>query len=194
VTRRSQEDRSRATRADLVGAGRRLFAERGFQAVPAEEILRVAGVTQGALRHHFGDERDLFRAVFEELEAELAADIAGILGGESDTWAAIELGVSAFLDACERPELLQIALRDAPAVLGWSVWREIQAEHGLGLIKFAVAQAVSEGLIRAQPVDVLAHLLLGSLIEAALLVAEGAASRRDVEQALYGFLDGMRVR
>ena len=171
-----------------------MFAERGFQAVSAEEIVRVAGVTRGALQHHFGDKRDLFRVVFEGLEAELAADIAGIVGAESDTWAAIELGLSAFLDACERPELLQIALRDAPAVLGWSAWREIQAEHGLGLIKVAVAQAMSEGLVREQPVDVLAHLLLSSLIEAALLVAEGAASRRDAEQALHGFLDGMRVR
>jgi len=194
VIRRSQEDRSRTTRAALVGAGRKLFAERGFQAVSAEEIVRVAGVTRGALQHHFGDKRDLFRVVFEGLEAELAADLAGIVGEESDPWVAIGLGVSAFLDACERPELLQIALRDAPAVLGWSVWREIEAEHGLGLIKFVVAQAMSEGLIRVQPVDVLAHLLLSSLIEAALLVAEGVASRQDVEQALRGFLDGMRVR
>jgi AcrR family transcriptional regulator len=171
-----------------------LFAERGFQAVSAQEIVRVAGVTRGALQHHFGDKRDLFRVVFEELEAELAAEIAGIVGGEGDAWAAIELGLSAFLDACERPELLRIALQDAPAVLGWSAWREIEAEHGLGLIKFAVAQAMSDGLIRAQPVDVVAHLLLGSLIEGALLVGEGAASRGDVEQALHGFLDGMRVR
>ncbi|GII01763.1 TetR/AcrR family transcriptional regulator [Planobispora takensis] len=188
--RRTQEDRTRATRAALLAAARSLFAEKGYAAVPAEEIVTAAGVTRGALQHQFGDKRALFQAVFEELETELTARIATVTA--TGTWPALEKGITIFLDACELPGVRRIALLDAPAVLGWETWRQIESRHGLGLIEAALTQAVAEGLIRPQPTDVLARILLGAAIETALLVGAGHP-RPEAEQALLTLLRGLRT-
>lgn len=186
----SQQDRRDATRGALLAAGRRLFAERGFAHVPADEIVNAAGVTRGALHHHFGDKRGLFRAVFEQLEVEIVTDLGRLVGeGEDDL---VARALAAFLDICERPDVRRIALTDAPAVLGWQVWREIEAEHGLGLLTTMLAESpvVSKGT----PAPVLAQLVLGSITEAALLIAHAdnrAAARKQAEAsllALYGNL------
>ena len=106
-------------------------------------------------------------------------------------------GLSAFLDMCQRPEVLRISLTDAPAVLGWDTWREIEARHGLGLIKSMIEQGIADGVIIPQPVDVLAQLVLSVTIEASLLIAtapDPAAARRSVEPALITMLSGLLVR
>jgi AcrR family transcriptional regulator len=192
--RQRQEDRTRATRQALVGAGRALFAEHGYAAVTAEQVVAAAGLTRGALRHHFGDKRELFRAVFEQLEGEITARVAETVAGSGDTWAAVRRGVPAFLDTCEDPEVLQIALTDAPAVLGWAAWRAIEADHGLGLITAGIEAAVAEGILPPQPVDVLAHLVLAAIIEAALVIAQApdrAGARAAAERTLLALLAGL---
>jgi AcrR family transcriptional regulator len=192
---RTQQERTRATRAALLAAGRRLFAQRGYAAVPAEEIVAAAGLTRGALQHHFGDKKELFRAVFEQLESELPTRLSAAATGQPDSWAVATAGLTAFLDACQEPEILQIALTDAPAVLGWAEWREIETRHGLGLIQGVLEQAMGEGVITRQPVDVLAHLVLSAVVEAALLIAHASDhddARARAEQALRGLLDGLR--
>src|SRR6188472_3338672 len=115
--------RGDSTRSSLTSAARTLFAERGYAGVGTEEIVARAGVTRGALYHHFADKRDLFRAVHEELEEALVADIGARLDGIEDPWELLVTGVRAFLDACTDPALIQISLLDAPAVLGWEEWR-----------------------------------------------------------------------
>lgn len=194
--RRRQQDRTRATRGALIATARRLFTERGYAAVPAEEIVAAAGLTRGALHHHFGDKRELLRAVFEQLETEITSEVGAAIAGAADSWTAATTGLAAFLDACQDPEVIQIALTDAPAVLGWAAWRAIEADHGLGLITAGLDQAMSEGVITAQPVDTLAHLILSAAIEAALLIASSpdpAGARADAEQALLALLTGLRV-
>jgi len=192
---RSQHERTRATRTALMTAGRTLFAQRGYAAVPAEEIVAAAGLTRGALQHHFGDKKELFRAVFEQVESELPSRVGAAVTGQPDSWAATTAGLRAFLDACQEPEILQIALTDAPAVLGWAEWRAIETRYGLGLIQAALEQAMIEGVITRQPVDVLAHLVLSAVIEAALLIANASdrdAARVRAEHALRALLDGLR--
>jgi AcrR family transcriptional regulator len=194
--RRRQQDRIRATRAALIAAARRLFTERGYAAVPAEDIVAAAGLTRGALRHHFGDKRELLRAAFEQLETEITSRVAAAIPGAADSWTATTMGLAAFLDACQDREVIQIALTDAPAVLGWDAWRAIEADHGLGLISAGLEQAMAEGVITAQPVSILAHLILSAAIEAALLIARAsdpASARADAEQALVALLTGLRV-
>jgi len=192
---RTQQERTRATRAALITAGRALFAQRGYAAVPAEEIVAAAGVTRGALQHQFGDKKELFRAVFEQVEGELPARVSAAVTGQPDSWAAATAGLTAFLDACQEPEILQIALTDAPAVLGWVEWRAIEARYGLGLIQAVLEQAMTEGVIARQSVDVLAHLVLSAVIEAALLIAHASdhdTARARAERALRALLDGLR--
>src|SRR5688572_18891237 len=95
--------RADATRDALLRAARELFADRGFAAVGTEEIVARAGVTRGALYHHFADKRDLFRAVHEQLEEELVAGIGARIGGIEDPWELVVTGVGAFLDRCTDP-------------------------------------------------------------------------------------------
>jgi AcrR family transcriptional regulator len=171
--KRTQSERSEATRGALVAAARRLFALRGYAAVGTEEIVRAAGVTRGALYHHFSGKRHLFEAVYEQIEAELAERIAsGALAAKAEApLDAMRAGAEMFLQACTEPEAQRIALLDGPAVLGWDRWREIGAEHGLGLIEGTLQAAIEAGAIPQQPVRPLAHVLMGALDEAALLVS-----------------------
>jgi AcrR family transcriptional regulator len=171
--RRTQAERSLATRSALVAAARPLFAERGYAGVGTEEIVRAAGVTRGALYHHFAGKRELFAAVYEQIEAELSARIAteALDAGATAPLQAMRSGAKMFLRACTVPEVQRIVLLDGPSVLGWDRWREIAAEHGLGLIEATLQAAVDAGAIAPQPVRPLAHLLMGALDEAALLVA-----------------------
>jgi AcrR family transcriptional regulator len=170
---RTQAERSESTRAALIEAARRLFAARGYAEVGTEEIVRAAGVSRGALYHHFSDKRDLFEAVYEQVEIELAERIAtGALAANAEApLEAMRAGAEMFLQACTEPEPQRIALIDGPAVLGWDRMREIAAEYGLGLIEASLQAAIDAGAIAEQPVRPLAHVLMGALDEAALLVA-----------------------
>jgi AcrR family transcriptional regulator len=188
-------DRGAATRAALLRAGRELFAERGYAGVGTEEIVARAGVTRGALYHHFADKRDLFRAVHEELEQTLVAGIAERIGAIEDPWELMITGVRAFLDACTDPAIMQISLTDAPAVLGWAQWREIDERYGLGLIGFGLQNAIDGGVLASRSVRPLAHLLMGAMAEAAMLIANAEdpkAARAEVEPPLVALLEGLR--
>jgi AcrR family transcriptional regulator len=194
---RTQAERSDATRATLMAAARRLFTERGYEAVATEEIVRAAGVSRGALYHHFGGKSGLLDAVYEQLEAESTERVARIvLGSDLESpLEAMKAGVEAFLDECAKPELRQIALHDAPAVLGWDRWREIGAANGLGLIEASLSAATEAGEIRPLPVKPMAHLLLGALDEAAMLVArsDDPVNRAEVTSVLLALLESFAV-
>ncbi len=175
----------------MVAAARELFAARGYQAVPADEITRAAGVTRGALYHHYADKRGLFRAVVEELERELTEEVGAAFGSAPDTLTGMTNALGVFLDACLREEIRRISLADAPAVLGWEVWREIEAEYGLGLLVGALERARAAGLIVETPVRALAQLVLSAVMEAARMIAasdDPARTRAEVEQVLAGWL------
>jgi AcrR family transcriptional regulator len=191
-------ERSDATRAALIAAARPLFAGRGFAGVGAEEIVAAAGVTRGALYHHFGGKEGLLAAVYEQIEQELldriGAQVTAV--GATDPLAALATGAQAFLDACSEPEVHRIVLLDAPSVLGWERWREIGWRYGAGLTEGVVQAAIDAGLIPRQPAKPLAHLLLGALDEAALYVArapDARAARREAGAAIGTLLEGLRA-
>jgi AcrR family transcriptional regulator len=192
----TRPDRGEATRDALLAAARVLFAERGYAEVATEEVVRRAGVTRGALYHYFRDKQDLFRAVFEQTEAEIMQTIIARVEGLTDPMEELAVGVRAFLDACDDPTLMRIGVRDAPGVLGWEEWREIGNRHGLGLVTGALSWAMDEGQIARGDVRTLAHLLLAALAEASLLIASAddpRAARREVERTLMLLLDGLRA-
>jgi hypothetical protein len=104
-------------------------------------------------------------------------------------------GLVMFLDVCVEPEVQRIALIDAPSVLGWETWREIEGRYGLGLVRAALGNLMDAGIAERQPVDPLAHALLGTLYEAGLYVARSddvAAARREMERVLRAMLEGLR--
>jgi len=191
-----QAERSEGTRGALIAAARELFAERGYAGVGTEEIVVRARVTRGALYHHFDDKRDLFRAVHETMEEGLVASIGAQIEGVEDPFELLQAGVRAFLDACEDPAIARIALIEAPTVLGWAQWREIDQRYGLGLIGFALQGAIDAGALSEQPVEPLAHLLSSAMGEAGIMVAtaaDPATARAEVEAALLALLEGLRA-
>jgi AcrR family transcriptional regulator len=176
-----------------VRTARRLFAERGYADVPAGEIVRAAGVTRGALYHHYTGKQDLFRAVFEELEDEVTQEIAAVAVAASDR-ASMAAALSAFLDICQRPEIMRIALIDAPAVLGWAEWRAIERRYGLGLIADLLDSAAAAGVLTTVPTPALAALVHSSIMEAALLIAHADdrdTTRAQAQQALLAILHSL---
>ena len=126
-----------------MAVARRHFAERGYAGTATEDLVKEAGVTRGALYHHFRDKADLFRAFVQEGEVELlrrvgqAADAAG-----ADPWERLQAGAQGFLDGCLEPAV-QRCLLEAPSVLGWEEWREIRTRSTLGLLTGAIARPAS---------------------------------------------------
>lgn len=188
--------RSEVTRAALVSVARKLFAKHGYAGVGTEEIVGRAGVTRGALYHHFRGKEDLLRAVLHDLARELAEKSAAAALAETDQWEQILAAVDAFLDACTDPAVQQIMMTDAPSVLGWDEWREIDSQYGLGLVKASLENAMETGLIARQPVDPLAHLVVGALDEAAMYIAraaDSAVARTEMGGSIERMLAGLRI-
>lgn len=160
----------------------------------AEQLVAEAGLTRGALYHHFTGKDDVFRAVFSEIEAEIAAEIAPVLARAAETLD-VRAPIAAFLDVCERPEVRRIALIDAPVVLGWQVWREIEHEYFLGMLIDGLRALAATGVTLPGSPEVLAQLLFSMSCEAAMVIAtadDPVAARADAEEALVAlFVAGM---
>jgi AcrR family transcriptional regulator len=189
---RTQVERSAGTREALTAAGRSLFAARGYGDVGTEEVVKAAGLSRGALYHHFTDKSELFAAVYEAVEADVIKRIAATVADadQSDPIVLLCLGASSWLDACGEPEVRQIALLDAPAVLGLSRWREISTRYGIGLAEGLLSRAIEVGRIPHQPITPLAHILLGALREGALYLT-GATNRTQARQEVGVVIDRM---
>jgi AcrR family transcriptional regulator len=171
--RRTQAERAAETRDALIAAARPLFAAQGFSEAALETIVRAAGVTRGALYHHFADKTELFAAVFEQVEGEVAARMGEAIAAskQTDPVEVMRLGAGFWLDACSDPEVQRIVLVDAPAVLGWTRWTEIGNRYNAGLVRALLADAVETGRIPAQPIEATALTILGAMREATLYVA-----------------------
>ena len=188
--RRTQVERRAATRAALLDAGRDLFAAKGFAGAGREEIVERAGVTRGAMYHHFASKEDLFRAVYERCEEEVLDQVMAAAAGAGDPKEMLRRGSLAYLEAAAREDVRRICLIDAPAVLPTEVRRELAERFGLGAIRGALQECMDAGLVRPQPVDVLAHVYLAALLEAATLIAE-RGDERTVAGVLESLLDSL---
>jgi AcrR family transcriptional regulator len=193
---RTKSEQREATTGRLMVAARELFAQRGYAAVGTEEIVQRAGVTRGALYHHFrGGKEELFRAVLIQLSAETTQQVMQAAAAAADPWEALVIGANAFLDASVTPEVQRIMLVDGPSVLGWDVWRAADSDYALGLLEQALQRAIDAGRLIDQPARALAHVLIGALDEAAMVVARAEdpeRAREEMGQTLQRLLEGLR--
>lgn len=162
--------RGQATRERLVTTARELFGRDGYEATSVEAVLREAGVARGSLYHHFESKTALFDAVLDQVVAETAEAAADAARLHEDPVEGLRAGCGAWLRMALDPAIQQIALVDAPAVVGWSRWRELDEQHTLGGVRLALQRVAESGRLPADQVDVLAHMLLASVSEAALLI------------------------
>ena len=191
MTARTQADRSEATRQALIEAAVELFAEKGFGGTATEDIVVRAGVTRGALYHHFRDKKDLFTAVYTHL-ADLKSRLVAEAMESDDLIAGVQAALSAYLDVCRDPVFTRICHVDAPGVLGWDEWRAASTDHGVGLITKGMQRAIDAGLIANKSADVLAHVVHGAIMEAGMLVSRDPdVDIEEVEATLMQFLVGL---
>jgi AcrR family transcriptional regulator len=189
-------ERAASTRAALLKAARQLFAEKGYYATGTHDVVALAGVSRGALYHHFQDKEALFEATFREAECELQrAAAAPILELGFDPWRQLQDGLQSYLNVIATERGIQrILLLDGPVVLGWPKWRQLDTEFTLGLLMLALQGLMDREIIQPQPVRPLAHLVLAALNEAALLIAHAedpAATRIEVGEALRVLVAGL---
>ena len=193
---RTKAAQREATVAALIAVARELFAERGYAGVGTEEIVKQAGVTRGALYHHFrGGKEELFRAVLVQISAETMQRVVQEAARTDDPWEELVLGSEAFLDASMTPEVQRIMLVDGPSVLGWDVWRAIDTDHGLGLLEAAVQTAMDAGRLQPGSASAIAQVLAGGLDEAAMVVARAddpEAARAEMGLTVRRLLEGLR--
>ena len=194
---RTQRERTETTTAQLLEEARRLFAADGYNATSLDDVVAAAGVTKGALYHHFASKRDLFRAVFENEERALARVCHDAYQREADPWDGFYAGCTAFLEESLDPGVQRIAVLDGPAVLGWEVVREIERAYSLKMIESGLRQAIESGRIAKRPTGPLAHLLFGALCEGAMVVARTSgdqrAAMREVARELRALLTALEA-
>lgn len=183
--RRTQQERSEATRAALIGSARELFAQDGYAATSLDAVVARAGVTKGALYHHYAGKRELFAAVVAGEQERLAGAVAAAYGRRRDPWDGFEAGCRAFLGAVLDPGVQRIVLHDAPGALGWQAVRELEAGL-LAMLESGIRRAIEARRIASRPPGPLASLLFGALCESAMVVARSgdqqAAQRESVAE------------
>jgi AcrR family transcriptional regulator len=194
--RRTQAERSAATREALQAAARRLWGERSYAEVSTPEIATAAKVTRGALYHQFPDKNALFVAVLNQVEGELMERMAAIVAAsEPRTPAeALHAAADAWIGLAGEPEVRQIVLLDAPSILGWAGFREISLSFGLGMTEQLLQSAIDAGQLRPQPVRPLATVLLGALDEAAMSIANAPDPAQEMAQirpVIHELIDGL---
>jgi AcrR family transcriptional regulator len=196
IKRRTQEERSAATRDALISAARKLWGLRGYAEVGTPEIATVAGVTRGAMYHQFADKAALFREVVEVVEQDVMLRMATMVASSGGTSPAdaLRAAVDAWLDVSADPEVRQLILLDAPSVLGWAAFRDVAQRYSLGMTEQMLTEAIKAGQLARQPVRPLAHVLIGALDEAAMAIAtaeDPKRARRETRQVLHRLVDAM---
>jgi AcrR family transcriptional regulator len=163
-------EKGRATRERLIAAGRELFGTHGYESTSVEAVLARAGVTRGGLYHHFESKKALFDAVLDRVTADISATVAAAARGRGPV-AALRAGCTAWLRSTMDPAVQRIVLLDPPSVVGWARWRELDETHALGGLRRNLELIAATGRIPADQVDLLAHMVLASVSEAALHIA-----------------------
>lgn len=182
----AKAERGAATRTALLIAARKLFADKGFTGTSTEAILVETGMTRGALYHHFADKKALFAAVCEDLHAEAERVLLADANAAANSWQAVVDGCLAFVDFMVRPDVRRILILDAPGVLGWAAWNDMDRRHGFGQLIEGIEEAVAEGSLSGDP-DNLAVMINGAL-NYAVVWAGQSGEPRAVPRLKAGFV------
>jgi AcrR family transcriptional regulator len=176
-------EHGKQTAAELIRLARDMFSKRGYAHTSMEELVRTAGLTRGALYHHFPGKKGLFLAAFESAQTDIAARISQALDDNLSAWEQLISATFAFFEACRDPELQQIALIDAPAILGWNVWRRVDEEKTHHILQSLLKKLIDDRVIKPIPLQPLTHLVAGAANEAVLWIAQSEDPARAFEEA-----------
>jgi AcrR family transcriptional regulator len=178
------------TQKALRREARKLFARKGYAAANTNELVERAKVTKGALYHHFENKRELYQAVVEDLEQELVERIEAA-GANREPWERLRAMCAAYLDSCREPALARMLVLEAPVVLGWKTWCNLEQKYEVA----AFARCLSEAGALQEPAETLAQVILGALTTGARVIATAAdpeAARADVQKTIDRLIAGLR--
>jgi AcrR family transcriptional regulator len=191
-----RERQAEATRQLLVSVARGLFTEQGYAATSIEEIIKAAGVARGALYHHFPGKEALFRAVYDEVQTEVATRVVATAVSAQEPWDGVRAGLGAFLDACLEPAFRRIVVMDSVPVLSQDVWDGGIEHNELPMLRSVLTPLV-ETYLPGVAVEPLVHVALGGLYGAALYIARSTdpkAARAEADTVLDTLIGGLRSR
>lgn len=172
----------RATRGQLIEVATRLFAEHGYEGTSIEAVLSAAGVSRGALYHHFAGKEALFEAVVAAVSDQVTLELTEVVRDCADPIEALRTAALAWISLAADPVIQRVVLVDAPSVLGWERWRDMDHGRTLGALQ-AMLQAVSDGgRLPAELVSPFSHMILAALDEIALVVARSSDSTTAVAE------------
>lgn len=194
MVKRTQDQRSAETTARVLEVAERHFAAYGFDGTATEALVAEAGLTRGALYHHFGSKQGLFEAVVAAVQGRLAQAVAAA-AADREPWDALVAGCRAWLRAATDPAIRRILLLDAPAVLGWERWLVLDEAGGGRLLRSGVTALTEGDLLETPNPEALVQLLSGAMNGAALWIAASAESGAALSEAtatLEGLLEGLR--
>jgi AcrR family transcriptional regulator len=182
-----RQEYAETTRQALLAAARSLFARDGYAETSIDEIVRHERLTKGALYHHFKNKKELFDAVVDDFLAEMVAQVTSAVQSAADPWERAITALDVFLAGCLNPAYQRIVIHEAPAVLGWSAWREKEQRSGMALVATLLDDLIAANLIQRQPVELVAQILVAAIMEAALAIthsADPAATRKEARRVL----------
>jgi AcrR family transcriptional regulator len=189
----TQTQRSAAAISAVLAAADKLFGRDGFLTTSVKQIADEAGVSKSGLLHHFGNKEEVFRQVFIRAEQQLVElSLHGITNAAPKEQ--LERGARNLLDALEDQHLRQIVLIDGPAVLGWALWRSIEAEYAISIIVAVLEQAAIAGELTVAPSPSVAGILLAALHEASFALMDQPTARNDVEHTLRQIVDALFIK
>ncbi len=194
ITKAQQRE---ATTERLIEVAAEIFTRDGYASAATEEIVHLAGVTRGALYHHFGSKEGLFAAVLADIQRGVAQRIESVTAAYDDIWDQLVAGSIVFLEVSIDPQVQRIMLIDAPAVLGWSLWRELDAQNSMRSLREALSELIKKHQLPQLPLDALTHLLSGAMNEAALWIAQSGnpqVALSEATQSLKYILEALRVK
>jgi AcrR family transcriptional regulator len=192
-----REQYSEATRAAILDAALRRFAERGYAGTALEDVAADIQVTRGAVYHHFTSKKALFEAVYEKMETEAVGQVAAAAARESDPWLAAQVSLEVFLDHCCDPVYGRVVWQEGPLALGWTLWKECEERHAYGVIQMLLRALIDGGYIEPVPLETLAHITFAILGEAGATLAETPEAdkqrvRSEYSTVIQRLLVGMR--
>lgn len=192
-----QEERRAATRDAILDAAERLFGEKGYDSTTMDQIAASAKVAKGAVYHHFTAKRDVFEAVFEAVSSRLVHSVGAGTRSDVGVIEQLILATELYFRLCGDTATAQITLRDAPSVLGYERWSELDALHFGGQVSAALALAMAAGAIEQQPVEPLSKMFLAAIQAAALNCAHAddfASAAAPYISSLKAMLSGLTTR
>ena len=180
----------------LIKIAWKLFTIKGYENTSMENIVLEAGVTRGALYHHFKGKKGLFFAVFEKAQEEISSRVEIAMENESDNWEKLLTGTKTWLKLAIDPELQQIILIDAPSILGWNVWRTVDEQKSGQSLKKALEKLIEDKTIKPFPVVALKHIISGASNEAVLWLMKNKNPKKAFREAWFTIgtvLDSIRI-